>query len=506
MSSAEKAQYRRELLQRTRELDDLDAELLLTTWELWARKEQIPPESDWIYWLILAGRGFGKTRTGAEWVRDSAKDGRFQYVNLIGATVDDARDIMIEGESGILACCPRWERPEYLVSKRRLDWPNGARSLIFTADEPERLRGKQHQRVWGDEPAAWRYEEAMTQLKLGLRLPPDPRAVFTTTPKPRPLLRELLERPRIVVTKGTTYDNRENLAPEFYEEIIRQYEGTRLGRQELEAELLLDEGLAYRVEQGVHIVPAMSLPREWLRFEAMDYGSTNPTAWGAFVTDYDGNTIVFDQYYSPGLVSEHAERVLSRRLVWYPPDEKGERESGACFGPPDIKTRFPAVDYKGKEISVESEFAAHGITFAPAQTDRRAGYMRIAEALARKETRRFPDWHPMRGETGAPSLFIVDSESLEPLVKQLRDAPLEDPDSPGSRFPGEAVDQAWEQSHGHAHAMLRYGLMSRPQPSERPAQGALEDPRAEALRQSFEAERKQESDRDFDTEEGELYA
>lgn len=193
-------------------------------------------------WLILAGRGFGKTRTGAEWTREQVK--QFEYVNLIAPTADDARDIMVEGESGILNICPPRERPHYVPSKRRLEWPNGARSLIFTADEPDRLRGKQHMRLWGDELAAWRYPDAFDQAMFGLRLGSDPRALFTTTPRPVSVIRELLAAATTVITRGTTYENRENLAPAFLEQIISKYEGTRLGRQELNAELLEDNPAA----------------------------------------------------------------------------------------------------------------------------------------------------------------------------------------------------------------------------------------------------------------------
>jgi phage terminase large subunit-like protein len=199
-----------------------DAAVLEHDWRYWARPAQLPPPGNWRTWLILAGRGFGKTRAGAEWVRSSVRD--FRYVNIIGATADDARDIMIEGESGILAICPDDERPVYLPSKRRLEWPNGAWSLIFTADEPERLRGKQHARLWADELAAWRYASV----------------VVTTTPKPTKLVQRLITDPTTVVTRGSTYDNAANLAPAFFAQIINRYEGTRLGRQELNAELLLD--------------------------------------------------------------------------------------------------------------------------------------------------------------------------------------------------------------------------------------------------------------------------
>jgi len=161
-------------------------------------------------------------------------------VNFIGATADDARDIMVQGESGILAICPTAERPRYLKSERRLVWPNGAQSLIFTADEPERLRGKQSMKLWAEEIAAWRYEEAWHQAMMGLRLGDSPQAVVTTTPRPIKIVRDLVADKRNHVTRGTTYDNRGNLAPGFFSYVIKRYEGTRLGRQELNAELLDD--------------------------------------------------------------------------------------------------------------------------------------------------------------------------------------------------------------------------------------------------------------------------
>lgn len=207
-------------------------------WPFWSRTDQHIPDGVWTYWLILAGRGWGKTRTGAETVREWIRT--CDMVNLIGATVDDARDIMIEGESGILAVCPDDERPEYRKSERKLVWPNGAISLIFTADEPERLRGKQHKKLWADEMAAWRYQEAWDQAKFGLRLGSNPQAVVTTTPRPVKNVTDLVNDSATHVTRGTTYDNRQNLAETFFAEIVKRYEGTRLGRQELNAELLMD--------------------------------------------------------------------------------------------------------------------------------------------------------------------------------------------------------------------------------------------------------------------------
>jgi phage terminase large subunit-like protein len=147
---------------------------------------------------------------------------------------------MIEGESGIMAICPGGERPVYKKSERKLAWPNGCQSLVFTADEPERLRGKQHEKLWADELGAWRYPESWDQAQLGLRLGRSPQAVVTTTPRPTPLVKELLRHPSAIVTGGATYENRDNLADPFFATIIRKYEGTRLGRQELDAELLDD--------------------------------------------------------------------------------------------------------------------------------------------------------------------------------------------------------------------------------------------------------------------------
>ncbi len=214
------------------------AHCLVWDWEYHARENQLLPDGDWSYWLIMAGRGFGKTRVGAETTRIWAKTNK--YVNLIGATTDDARDIMIEGESGIMSVCPKDERPQYIKHARKLVWPSGCVSLIFTADEPERLRGKQHEKLWGDELGAWRYPEAWDQAKFGLRLGAKPQAIITTTPRPTKIMRELVKDPHCHVTRGSTYDNKSNLAPTFFSEIITKYEGTRLGRQELDAELLED--------------------------------------------------------------------------------------------------------------------------------------------------------------------------------------------------------------------------------------------------------------------------
>ena len=228
-------------------LTNEDAHALLYDWRgMWARPKQLMPgtpgafdsRTDWRYWLVKAGRGFGKTRTGAEAAREAANT--YGRIHLVGPTVSDVRDVMVEGESGLLSVFPPHQRPNYEPSKRLITFHTGAIAYTFSADEPERLRGPQCEFAWCDEIAAWRYPEAWDQLCFGLRLGPDPRAVVTSTPKPLPLVRELVKHPATVVTSGSTYENRSNLAPGWFQDIIKKYEGTRTGRQELEGELLED--------------------------------------------------------------------------------------------------------------------------------------------------------------------------------------------------------------------------------------------------------------------------
>ena len=226
---------RRELVDS---LSEAEARALLYDWAFWARPEQLPPPGDWRLWLIIAGRGNGKTRCGAETTRMFVEAGKYGRVALIGPTAGDARDIMVEGPSGLLAVSPPWFRPDYEPSKHRLTWPNGAVGAVFSADEPDRLRGPQHDFLWADEPRSWRTPSAWDNALLGLRLGRDPRAVATTTPSRTALIRRLLATPGAAITRGTTYDNRDNLAAAFFEHIVSQYEGTALGRQELYGDLI----------------------------------------------------------------------------------------------------------------------------------------------------------------------------------------------------------------------------------------------------------------------------
>lgn len=228
---------RRQLLS---ELSEEEALNLLYDWRFWARPEQLEPEEDWRVWLCLAGRGWGKTRTGAETIRMWVETGRCKRLALVAPTAADARDVMVEGESGILTISPPYFYPHYEPSKRRLTWLNGAVATLFSAEEPDRLRGPQFDGAWVDEIATWRYPDAWDQLMFGLRLGLDPRVVATTTPRPVPLLTDLVKSDSTVISTGSTYDNIDNLAEAFVEKIVAKYEGTRLGRQEIYAEILTD--------------------------------------------------------------------------------------------------------------------------------------------------------------------------------------------------------------------------------------------------------------------------
>jgi phage terminase large subunit-like protein len=206
----------------------------------WARPNQLPPPGAWKVWLVLSGRGWGKTRVGAEqviaWARTPG-----QRLALVAETAADVRDTVVEGESGILACSPPWFMPTYQPTRRRLTWPNDSIATTYSGDAPDQLRGPQHHFAWCDEIAKWRYaQEAWDNLELGLRLGTHPQVVATTTPRPIPLLRQLLADPGTVVTRGSTYENTVNLAATFKDRILARYEHTRLGRQELYAELLED--------------------------------------------------------------------------------------------------------------------------------------------------------------------------------------------------------------------------------------------------------------------------
>lgn len=214
-------------------------------------------------WLILAGRGWGKTRTGAEYVRYRVEHCGAQRIGLIAQTTADVRDVIVEGESGILAVSPPWNRPKYEPTKRRLTWPNGAIATTYSGDEPDQLRGPQHDTVWADELAKWKYApDAWSNMEMGLRLGNDPRAVVTTTPRPIPLIKELRDDQETVrpTTNLSTHINRANVSERFVRRVIRRLAGTRLGRQELDAEILEDTPGALWTRSGIEATRVKHAP------------------------------------------------------------------------------------------------------------------------------------------------------------------------------------------------------------------------------------------------------
>jgi phage terminase large subunit-like protein len=223
-------------------LTPIERRRLFLDWRYWRQAGQAPPAGRWRNWLLMAGRGFGKTRVGAEWVRRQAQLFGTARIALVGATMAEARAIMVEGESGLLAICrDRQELPTWEPSLNRLRWPSGASAYLYSASEPNSLRGPQHTHAWADEIGKWAGgEDAWNNLQFGLRIGPLPRAVVTTTPSAVPLVKRLVTQKNVAVTCGRTADNHANLSADFLQTMTELHGGTRLGRQELDGELIED--------------------------------------------------------------------------------------------------------------------------------------------------------------------------------------------------------------------------------------------------------------------------
>lgn len=260
----------------TAEQDAL-ALLIKYDWPLWARPKQIAPEGDWRFWVVLAGRGFGKTRTGAEWVRSLAEAGQTRWITIVGPTREAVRKIMLRGPAGILTISPPWFEPKYEPSKLLITWPKHpetgvqCQARVYSAERPERLRGEQHEVVWADEVAAWPRPEAFEQIDMGLRLGEKPRMLITTTPRASALMVDLclgpkgadgvrVQRHDVVVTKGRSEENSGNLARGSIESMRARYGNSRLGRQELDAELLERTGAELWTEEVIRATRVEGVP------------------------------------------------------------------------------------------------------------------------------------------------------------------------------------------------------------------------------------------------------
>lgn len=213
----------------------------LYTWEKIGRPNQKMPKGYWALWLILAGRGFGKTRTGAESIRQLVEEGVYKRIALVGASILQTRSIMVEGVSGLLSVFPPHQRPRLEMTKRELHFQNGAIATLFGGEQVDQLRGPQFDAAWVDELAKFRHpQKLMEQLQLCLRLGEHPRCIVTTTPRPLPLFQKWFTQDNVVVTRGTTFENKDNLSPLFMEQVVKEFEGTTLGSQELYGEILTE--------------------------------------------------------------------------------------------------------------------------------------------------------------------------------------------------------------------------------------------------------------------------
>lgn len=330
-----------------------------------ARPSQRPPTGEWRLWLLLAGRGYGKTRVLVEWAKDQARKMPGSRGAIVAATAADARDVLAEGPAGFIATSPPDDVPRYEPSKRRITWANGSQATLYSADEPNRLRGPQHHWAICDEFAAWNYpQDSFDMLMFGLRLGQDPRVVIATTPRPTKEVKALLQQPGLVVTRGTTYENLDNLAPAFREQIIARYEGTRLGRQELNAELLedilgalwtqalLEDNRVSAAPELARIVvavdPAVTANVQTSNETAIIVAGIAADEQGYVLEDLSG-------IYTPG---EWAKTVIGAYDKWHADAVVGEVNNGGDLVKANVTSTAEIMYLKQTRISKEINFKA----------------------------------------------------------------------------------------------------------------------------------------------------
>jgi phage terminase large subunit-like protein len=355
-------------------LADMDMEQLVWDWTAWARPEQRPPDTtDWSIWLYLAGRGAGKTRSAAEWIRSKARisnQGQLRFA-LVARTAADVRDVIVEGESGIMNISPPSERPHYEPSKRRLTWPNGNVATLLTADEPDGLRGIQAHYAWADELAAWRQTPdaaGMTSwdnLRVATRLGQYPQIITTTTPKRVPVLYSLIEEQKktgkVFISKGSTLDNAGNLSDSYLTAITGVYEGTRLAAQELYGEMLDDvEGALWTQEMIDAARELMYPPKAPLRVIGVDPSvAENPRDECGIVVCastadrelYKRHAWVLEDATIHGSPEVWANKVVEMARRWSCPVVAEVNQGGAL-----VRNAINAIDPSVKVLEVHSKY------------------------------------------------------------------------------------------------------------------------------------------------------
>lgn len=317
-------------------------------WLKKARPNQLPPEGAWRTWLILAGRGFGKTRTGSETLRWWVDQGLCRRIALVAQTLDEARQVMVEGVSGLLSVYPPKDAnsPKYQPSKRLLTWPNGALATLYGADHYEHLRGPQFDMAWVDEFAKFRHPQACyDQLMMSLRLGTHPRCIITTTPRPLPLLKELDKEETTVTTRGTTFENAQNLAPSFLTYVQKRYGKGALGRQELYAEWIENDGTLWKRENFIYKEPSEDLMRILVAVDPAVTGSGDET--GIVIVGKASCGAAFVLEDASGLFHPHdwAQRVIQKYHQYRADGIVAEVNQGGDLVGHMIRSFDPAVPF-----------------------------------------------------------------------------------------------------------------------------------------------------------------
>lgn len=338
-------------------------------WLKVARPAQLPPDGAWKAWLIMAGRGFGKTRTGAETIRQWVKENRYRRIALIADTETEARHIMVEGDSGLLTLHPPEERPKYEPSKRRLTWPNGAVATIFTAENYEQLRGAQFDCVWIDELAKFRRAmEMWDQMSFGLRIGPNPRIVITTTPRPNDIIHMLLEGEGdwVTITHGTTFDNAINLSPSFIEHVQKRYEGTSMGEQELYGKVLSDvEGALWhhKMVEDLKVKDIPPLKRVVVAVDPATTSSASSHETGIVVAGVcdQGNTYVLQDLSGKFTPNQWANRAIGAYYHFKADRLVAEVNQGGDMVKTIIQGLDPRVSYKNVQAQRDKMLRAEPV-------------------------------------------------------------------------------------------------------------------------------------------------
>jgi predicted phage terminase large subunit-like protein len=327
-------------------------------WPARARPEQLEPPGEWVTWLILAGRGWGKTRTSVEWVHGHAVAGTAGRIALVAPTAADVRDVLVEGPSGFLAIASDTTRPLYEPSKRRLEWPNGATATCYSAEEPERLRGPQHDLAALDELCAFSHPETLDMLNFGLRVGARPRKLITTTPKPTKQLKQIIADPTTIITRGRTLDNSANLAPTFISGILNKYGGTRLGRQEIEGELLDDTPGALWQQKWIDDARVAAMPwggltRVVVAIDPAVTSGEDADETGIICAGVDANGAVYVLEDASGRYQPHewANKAINLYKKHHADRIVAEINNGGGLVEATIRSVDPNISYKGVHAS-----------------------------------------------------------------------------------------------------------------------------------------------------------